>query len=330
MTTTTGEASEDQLGTPTVAATLCVTVGGFSAEEEAREVGIAVRDCVILLSRHFNLSRLDGVTVAHDYLHALASLDRGYKTNHVITPSDGHAVGVAMTPSVLREGTLMSHIVFNAHIVAPITKPDPESIQLPLHVIAHECAHVEITHKFDEAFPGVLLRQRHGDAREAFRWQVILACWDEYAATRLSANFGEDPTDGYEETFLKHMAEARSKARAFIHAYRRHGNVDQVYAEVYGVLGDVLKFAAYVVGNADGHQVEVAERAALSAALAGHWFEPFFRRLHEACRALGEQHGRWTGTTLFEVIGDIADEVVALCGIKHCYLPDGRLYLDIP
>jgi len=331
MTTTTADAaSEDHLGPTTAPESLCVTARGFPSDEEARDLGTAVRECVILLSRHFNLSRLDGVTVAHDYQQALASLDRGYKTDHVLTPSDGHAVGVAMTPSVIRDDTLKSHIVFNAHIVSPIARPDPEAIQLPLHVIAHECAHVEITHKFDEVFPGVLLRQRYGDAREAFRWRVIMACWDEYAATRLSANFGEDPTAGYEETFLKHMAEARAKARVFIHAYRLHGNLDQVYSEVYGVLGDLLKFAAYVLGNADGHRIEVAERAALATALAGHWFEPFFKRLHEALRSIADQYGRWPDKGTFEVIGDIGDEAVALCGIKHRYLPDGRLYLDIP
>jgi hypothetical protein len=147
----------------------------------------------------------------------------------------------------------------------------------------------------------------------------------------LSANFGEDPTDGYEEIFLKHLAEARDRARTFIRAYRLHGEVNQVYAEVYGAIGDLLKFAAYTLGNADGRRIEVVERANLTAALAGHWFEPFFKRLHEACRAIGEHYdGRWTDKTSFEAIGDIADEAVVLCGIKYRYLPGGQLYLDIP
>lgn len=329
-TTTTAEAPEDELGPPTAAANLCVTARGFSAEEEARGIGTAVRKCVILLSRHFDLSRLDGVTVAYDYAQALKSLDRGYQTSHLLTPSDDHAVGVAMTPLVIRDGTIKSHIVFNAHIVAPIATLDPELIQLPLHVIAHECSHVEITKKFDEAFPNDLLQPRDNDYRDAFRWQVILACWDEYAATRMSANIGEDPTDGYEDIFLKHLAAVQSTAQAYIRAYRRHGNVSQVYAEVYGVLGDLLKFASYALGNSDGHHVDPEARTALTNYLVDNWFEPYFKRLHDACRAIAHRYGRWPDKTSFEVIGDIADEVVALCGIKHRYLPDGRLYLDIP
>jgi len=322
--------TEDDLGPPTLPEGLSLTARGFSSEEEARELGTAVLDCVRILSRRYNLSRLDGITVAHDYPQALAALDRGYETKHTLTPSDGHVIGVAMTPSVLRNDILKSHIVFNAHIVAPIARPDPESIQLPLHVIAHECAHVEVTHKFDEAFPGVLLRPALGDARDSFRSQVILACWDEYAATMLSAGLGEDPAASYEETLLKHLAEARSVADRFIEAYRFHGNVDQVYAEVYGTYGDLLKFAAYALGNADGHGVDLADSKTLTDALSGHWFEPYFKRLHDACRAIASQYGRWTDRAAFEVIGDIADDVVALGGIKHHHLPDGRLYLDIP
>ncbi len=93
MTTTTNDkVTEDELGPPTAAENLCVTARGFSTEEDAREVGTAVRECVMLFSRHFDLSRLDGVTVAYDYAKALASLDRGYETKQVLTPSDGHAV----------------------------------------------------------------------------------------------------------------------------------------------------------------------------------------------------------------------------------------------
>ncbi|MDO9071628.1 MAG: hypothetical protein Q7U73_00030 [Rubrivivax sp.] len=85
------EPSETDLGPPTLPENLGLTARGFATEEEARELGTAVLDCIRLLSRHFNLSRLDGVTVAHDYQQALATLDRGYETKHILTPSDGHA-----------------------------------------------------------------------------------------------------------------------------------------------------------------------------------------------------------------------------------------------
>ena len=103
-----------------------------------------------------------------------------------------------------------------------------------------------------------------------------------------------------------------------------------MYAEVYGTYGDLLKFAAYALGNADGHGFNLSESKTMADALSGHWFESFFNHLHDACRAIAAQYGRWTDRTVFEVIGDIADEIVAFGGIKHRHLAHGRLYLDIP
>ena len=99
----------------------------------------------------FDLSHLDGVTVAYDYTQALLDLDRGYTTSHPLTPSEGHAIGVAMTPSVIRDGVIKSHVPLSAPYIAPIADGDHPHFQHALHLLAHECAHVEINHKFDAA-----------------------------------------------------------------------------------------------------------------------------------------------------------------------------------
>lgn len=323
-------ASEEDLGPMTAPQGFVVSARGFRSEDEARDLAIAVRECVLLLSRCYDLSSLDGVTVAHDYPEALASLDRGYATDFVLRPSNGHAVGIAMTPKVLRDGLLKSHIVFNAGVVEPMAKPKGTDFHLALHVIAHECAHVEITQRFDQAFPGVLLQKRFPDPRIAYRWQVITACWEEYAATLFSATMGENPIDGYEETLLKHLQEARPAADLEIHLYREHGNVDRVYGAVYVIYGELMKYSAYFLGTLVGQQRNVAERAELMCILQGHWFEPYFDRLKSALKAIYAGYGRWTEPAVFEAIGDIADEVVSAGGIQYRYLPNGSLFLSIP
>ncbi len=235
-----------------------------------------------------------------------------------------------MTPSVLRDGAVKSHILLNAHVVEVIPDPEHENFELALHVIAHECAHVEVTAKFDAAFPGVLLQERHSDLRVAFRQQVISACWDEYAATSLSAGIGADPTDSYEDTFLLHAAEARQVANNHIKQYRTHGNVDRVLSEVYGTYGNLLKFAAYHLGNLDGQGIAVKGRPRTVEAMAGHWFAPYFAQLDEACQAIARNYGRWSDRAAFEAIGDIADELVGLGGVFFNYRRPGELYIDIP
>lgn len=193
-------------------------------------------------------------------------------------------------------------------------------------MIGHECAHVEVTSKFDQAFPGVLLRRQYSDAREAHRWDVILACWDEYAATRRSGTLGHDPTEWYEETLLKQMELARDEVKASIGAFKVHGRVDQVYGEAFKAYGTLLKLAAYLQGTLDGRGHSISERTDFLHALAGHWFEPYFHQLHDACRDIAEHYGKWTNQMAFEVIGDIAESALASSGIT---INNGRLYLDV-
>ncbi|WP_298125232.1 hypothetical protein [Brevundimonas sp.] len=83
-------------------------------------MGDLVASYVRAISRRINLASLDGITIAGDYAQALLELDRGYETSHTLTPSEGLAIGVAMTPSVIRDGVVKSHLVLNAGIIAAL------------------------------------------------------------------------------------------------------------------------------------------------------------------------------------------------------------------
>ena len=157
-----------------------------------------------------------------------------------------------------------------------------------------------------------------------------MACWDEYAATKLSARYGEDPTEGYEATFIKVLADTRNRANEFIKAYRVHSDVDRVLHAVYGAYGELLKFTAYHVGNLDGQGISPSERPQTEEALAGHWFAPDFEQLLAACRAIADEYGHWPDRSAFDVIGDLADKVVAGGGLTLRYLASGHVHVDIP
>lgn len=308
-----------------------INVRGYGADEdEARALGNRVGLWVRELSRHINLAQLDGVTIAGDYSQALAELDRGYKTNFVLTPSDGVAIGIAMTPSVLRDGELKSHIVVNAGVMAAIMDPEAELYRTAVHTLAHECAHVEVTAAYEKCFPNVRLRTRKNNILDAYRWDIILACWDEFAATWISACWGEDPTDGYEQTFLTVLAETRVSANEYIKKFRLHGDVGQVLAEVYGAYGDLLKFSAYHLGNMRGQGLTLADMSRTAAALEGHWFEPYFLRLDLMCAELTETWARWKSHEDFEVIGDLAERLVEDGGVFVTRQADGGVYVNIP
>jgi hypothetical protein len=274
----------------------------------ARELRLLMEE----MGRIFDLSRLDGVTFATDYPEALRELDRGYVATLPLTPSDGRVVGIAMTPTVIRNGELKSHMLLNANVFFGVLHEGRSGRML--HLVAHECAHVELNAAYDLAFPETLLRQRV-NMREGTRSQITLACWDEYAACRRSAGYGDNPAPEYEYTFLDHLRDARERGNEFIKAYRLHGEVSQIIREVTGVYGDLMKFASYFLGNAAGIQRPWRDFAAVNEALSGSWFLPYFERLDAGLAGLYDVSGDWPDHSGFDAIGDLGEEVMEDCGM---------------
>lgn len=307
-----------------------ISARGFSDENSARNLATLVGEVVRELGKKFDLIALDGVTVAVDYGQALLELDRGYETSHKLTATNSHVVGVAMTPSVIRQDELKSHIVLNAHHIWPLIEDDPEGRLHAIHILAHECAHVEVTNMFERCFPRVLLREQKGTILENFQWKVIFAVWDEFAVTAISAGIGEDQTDAYEETFINDLLKAEALSNDLILAYREHRSIDQILGEIYGCWGNVLKFAAYHLGNLAGCGVSWSERERTMEALRDHWFLPYFERLDEACREVLSQYGKWEDKSSFNLISDIVDDLVERAGLIVSDMGNGQLWVDIP
>ena len=94
-----------------------VCVRAFDSVERATDFANLLAEYARELSRWINLERLDGFTVADDYPQALLELDRGYESSNRLTPTDEHAIGVAMTPAVIRDGTIKNHILINAAVI---------------------------------------------------------------------------------------------------------------------------------------------------------------------------------------------------------------------
>jgi hypothetical protein len=149
-------AAADELPPPTAPENMSISLRCFDMEEHARAFGDLVATYVRSLSRYIDLTTLDGITIALDYAQALLDLDRGYATSFKLTPSEGIALGVAMTPAVIRDGKIKSHMLFNAGVLLPLEDEKNEFYEQALHTLAHECAHVEVTERFNAAFPGVL------------------------------------------------------------------------------------------------------------------------------------------------------------------------------
>ena len=156
----------------TTPANFPMTSSGCDFEEGEQSAGVT-RYLVQELGRLLDLERLDGITFAADYAQALTKLDRGFPSTIPLEPTKEHGTGIAMTPHVLRNGVVKSHVVFDLAVLRHIKTLESEHWKLVFNLIAHECAHVHDNKIFDVSFPGLLLRTRYKDLEEGNFWQII-------------------------------------------------------------------------------------------------------------------------------------------------------------
>ncbi|WP_243360742.1 hypothetical protein [Fundidesulfovibrio terrae] len=317
----------------TIPANLQFSARGFSDEDYAREMINKLHSILSVISQWIDLSNLDGVTLAFDYDEALAELDRGYEPSKILVATKDVSLGIAMAPCVIRDGNIKTHIVLNTnYILGLLEEPgqETECFYKSLYVVAHECAHVEVTAAFDNCFPGVILQKVNTSILDGMRRDVIWAAWQEYAACRISCPIGDDPSDGHLETLVKVLENTRSQCFEMIKAYRIHSEVDKVVLETYGKLGDLLKSSSYYLGTVASHEIPETHPDALLKIDEFDWFCPYYDRLIDAQQILWDQFGKWDGQDKFELLGDILEDMAESIGIEAERLSNERIYFKIP
>lgn len=322
-----------------------VTLRGFSAEAEpfARKVGQAVMDYLHVLARCMDLSGLERVIVAADYEVALAEVNRGIETKHVLTATkDELMVGVAMTPAVMRDGVLRSQIILNAALLLAIVERDPmfpvaisdeefaEMNTQAHYLIAHEACHAHDHAIIERQLPGWTLREPIRD----YEAGPTLASLSEYVACRLSATFGEErETKNYEETFVKALAITREEGNRLILAYRTSRNLSSIIQEFIPLYARLMKAYSYLLGHVHGlqQQMEDAAPEAHKAIQNTAWFTELADRWRHALQQGWEIYGKWKSPEeMYVPLQQVFHEVLRAAGIDVQPRPGGDFYIDIP
>jgi hypothetical protein len=293
---------------------------GFQDDAVATAMANAVASYIRSISRYINLERLDGVTVAHDYDDALLGLDRGVEGLRPLTRSnDDQLVGVAMAPAVLRDGAVKVHMVFNAHYLHGLeeTEDGEEGVGFSdtLYLLAHECAHVEVTTEKDRAFPGRILQANYSDYVEAFFAPIVEACWEEYAACRLSAMFGAQQLERYEEGLIGVLGVSATKSETARTSFWQHNDLDRAALEIAAPLLEPMRIASYAYGHLDGldDQACLSDEAQIAIDQAG--FRPFLDDLVAALRRLWSLGPDWDDEAQFDIVADVARDVLWYGGL---------------
>ena len=103
------------------------------------------RQLAVLIEQHsFQLSTVEQVTVAADYAQFVLDFDTGFRPREAISATEGDNKGVGITPEVLRNGVLGSHIIFSQDIAFPLAYTAGQDLHLhAVYALTHEAAHAE-------------------------------------------------------------------------------------------------------------------------------------------------------------------------------------------
>ena len=286
---------------------------GIETEEQARAIGDRLHECLSYISQDLDLERFDGVTVSHFYAKSLAELDRGLGGARTLSSVDGPGTNeLASAPPVKRDGMIKSHLVLDAGILHNLSKPESDSCRYVIHIIAYQCAHIHGLKYIDLAFPGTLLQGLYKSYGEFLLDQITWTCWGAYTASRLSALYASSEVlDDHERAFISLLEETRPAISASIEEYRVHGDVERLCKVVSDQCEALFKHAGIFLGDLHGGARQIERRSNAYETIDGHWFQPHFENLDKALSGLTDRYGRWIERTEFDVITDIARDMLA-------------------
>jgi len=294
---------------------LTISLRQFESEEFAKNFGETCIYILSELSKRFNLSNLDGVTIAYDYSSEVAAIDRGSNGFGELKPSTGDVEGIAMAPAVMRDGKIKSHLILNANYLVPMLDFNGKHVEKGINVIAHECAHVESNHAFYDCFPEYSYGKIIHSVTEYLRILAGQASWDEYFATKLSATIGDSDPKAFQETFLRVLDTSEKSIYSVLIDYQHHHDVTKGIEEVGNAVIELMKFASYMIGDCIGRKENPSEIPNVKAALNKSWFSPYFFELVNSLNALDEDYPNWPSFEPFERVMRLYDSVLAHYGV---------------
>lgn len=256
---------------------------GFGDNNDTQELATAIQGVVMSLAQAIPLHRLDGITVASDYLAAVASLDRGYERASIPeTAPEDIGQGIARTISVRREGRWKERIIIDAGAAFALLADESDPVQLGLYILVRQLAEVAVTEIIERHLPGVWMKPV-GDILQGFLYTRLHPAIFSYLGSHFSAGFGDPQqhTETKREFFITALQEMKSTGLAARLEYRYHGDVDRLLAVVMPRICYVLQFGADLLGHcaatgADPYESGSELAQALDDVGLKHWFPIFW------------------------------------------------------
>jgi hypothetical protein len=292
----------------------CLGVG--RDEAHAKEICDAAGSLICLLATEhdLDLSALDGITFASDYPKALAELERGFTTRRTLTATDvPHAQGVAMTPTVVRDGHIRFRIIAADWVGIGLLHEDEALRGQAIYTLCHEAAHVHHESRWYTAFPNTHGTPIEEPGKISALLSEMFSAYSEYAVCRSTATIRPESVSDYETGFTGAIEHTFSFRTERMRAYLLDRNHQRILDEMAALFGQLLKLSAYLLGHLDGLEAAVDERASQAYAIL-QTHPPLATAIdtfHKELRKLWDTEGTWTGFNAYYPLHECAISLIA-------------------
>ena len=248
---------------PTAALNYELSLRGCGDESTSRRIVELLRALVAAIAQAVPLDRLDGITVSDDYRAALRAVDQGFENAPAVeTVSAEIGTGIAHTVTVLRSGEAKGRVVMSNAVCAALIADDRMAVDWGVQVLVSQLARVALIRMVDEALPGRLLAPV-ADGMTGLLYEVVDGVPQVYVASWTAAAFGdaEETAAGQRELLAGSLDRLSSKAAAARRAYRGEDDIRAFLDAVLPEIGNVLAFAASLLGNCGSAGTPVFDEA---------------------------------------------------------------------
>jgi len=269
---------------------ISISADGFVPEEELIST---VQQLVASAIANFGvrLDLLDGITIFADYQQGVSQFETGFEDG-ALSASEGSIVGVGMTPLVLREGNLRSHILLPRKVAQDAKMQDlSEKARKARYMILHELAHCDDHQNLAIKFRAELLEIR---ARQNVLDVGCRATWSEYYVCRTVAREYPEMLRDMEESAVRALGSFEAESKIAAH-YGSIGDREEGQRHAFGAGFNLFIVFARLLGHLDGLGISFKEACRIAPAYLSNLVQiSDVEHLHKMLDELWTRRGDWT------------------------------------
>lgn len=280
-----------------------------------RQLLAAIKTIVVERRRQLNLRKLHSISVGFDLDDMLRAIESPSEPSAVPRrPRPNRVTGSAgCVTGAMRDDRYASLVFLDANYLVDLVD-NPQADGVGANIVAHELAHVALNHWQTQPSSAYVFPTKISDWRYEVLRFLTLNLWDEYAACRLSARFG-DPVavaSNFSGCLRCHAVDL-PKLRLYSRKHWQTTSAIKTFMQAVAIARAPLLSAAYLMGHLDG----------LGARLSAEDLCPTARRsplntcwspLHQELRLLWQQYELNFAFDMLDGLAPVLMETVRICG----------------